>query len=174
MIPAIKPFTCRKLALPILEDPSTRKTMSAACTLSHLPVKWTMHKVDTGMKTFRCPIWDVEAFIVHSNSKLSPWASACVMNDSSSSSVTVKIQQLIFTTWGDTEEALCYKLCVEMLITWYRHSSNSSLLKYSHTQIRQWIDFNHILSYNICTRSKKLPQNSFPDSRWNVFYWFIF
>lgn len=37
-IPAIKPFTCRKLALPILEDPSIRKTISAACTLLHLPV----------------------------------------------------------------------------------------------------------------------------------------
>ena len=39
-IPAIKPFTCRKLALPILEDPSTKKTISAACTLLHLPAKW--------------------------------------------------------------------------------------------------------------------------------------
>lgn len=36
-IPAMKPFTCRKLARPILEDPSTRKTISAACTLLHLP-----------------------------------------------------------------------------------------------------------------------------------------
>lgn len=45
-IPAIKPFTCRKLARPILEDPSTRKTISAACTLSHLPVntkRWRIH-----------------------------------------------------------------------------------------------------------------------------------
>lgn len=37
MIPAMKPFTCRKLAWPMLEEPSTRKTMSAACTLLHLP-----------------------------------------------------------------------------------------------------------------------------------------
>lgn len=37
MIPAMKPFTWRKLAWPILEEPSTRKTISAACTLLHLP-----------------------------------------------------------------------------------------------------------------------------------------
>ena len=28
--PTMKPLTCRKLSLPMLEDPSTRKTMSAA------------------------------------------------------------------------------------------------------------------------------------------------
>ena len=28
--PTIKPFTCRKLILPMLEDPSIKKTMSAA------------------------------------------------------------------------------------------------------------------------------------------------
>lgn len=37
MIPAMKPFTWRKLAWPMLEEPSTRKTISAACTLLHLP-----------------------------------------------------------------------------------------------------------------------------------------
>lgn len=37
-MPVMKPFTCRKLALPILEEPSTRKTISAACTLLHLPM----------------------------------------------------------------------------------------------------------------------------------------
>lgn len=40
-IPARKPFTCRKLARPILEDPSIRKTISAACTLLHVPAKNT-------------------------------------------------------------------------------------------------------------------------------------
>lgn len=37
MIPAMKAFTWRKFAWPILEEPSTRKTISAACTLLHLP-----------------------------------------------------------------------------------------------------------------------------------------
>lgn len=37
MIPAMKPFTRRKLAWPMLEEPSTRKTISAACTLLHCP-----------------------------------------------------------------------------------------------------------------------------------------
>lgn len=43
-IPARKPFTCRKLARPMLEDPSIRKTISAACTLLHLPAKEMWHR----------------------------------------------------------------------------------------------------------------------------------
>lgn len=43
-IPARKPFTCRKLTRPMLEDPSIRKMISAACTLLHLPAKETWHR----------------------------------------------------------------------------------------------------------------------------------
>lgn len=39
MIPTMKAFTCRKFAWPMLEEPSTRKTKSAACALLHFPVK---------------------------------------------------------------------------------------------------------------------------------------
>lgn len=49
-IPVIKPFTWRKFARPILEDPSTKKTISAACTLLHLPANtegWRIHWENT-------------------------------------------------------------------------------------------------------------------------------
>lgn len=37
----MKPFTCTKFARPMLEEPSTRNTISAACTLLHLPWCWS-------------------------------------------------------------------------------------------------------------------------------------
>lgn len=93
MIPAMKPFTWRKLAWPILEEPSTRKTISAACTLLHLPTN-TMKREHMRSQWSYCLKNKLRRRIAL------PWASAVWRADRRTADVTNQVH--IFTACSKT------------------------------------------------------------------------